>query len=150
MGAQTWLTYPSAISNKLTTELNTLADGSVCALSAEIDNSTNQHPFADFQLDLASLTISSTTAYVDVFAVPTVDATNYPDWSTGAVASYHWAYKIGTILVKNVSSTTARANVQECRIPPGKFKVAVRNGVGASFAGSGNTLGMRTYALNSA
>ena len=50
-----WLGYPAAVSNKLTTELNTLADGNVCALSAEIDNSTNLHRFADFQLDLASL-----------------------------------------------------------------------------------------------
>jgi hypothetical protein len=140
-----WLGYPSAVSNKLTTELNSLADGSVCALSAEIDNSSNLHRFADFQLDLASLTISSTSAYAHVFIVPTVDGTNYPDWTSGAYAAYHGQYYVGAINLKNVSATTARADLREISLPPGKFKVALRNGVGASLAASGNTLGMRSY-----
>jgi hypothetical protein len=145
MGNLLWETYPAASANKLTTELNSLADGNVCALGSEIDNSTNQHLYGDFQLDLASLTISSTSAYVDLYLVPTVDGTNYPDWSSGAVANYHQAYRAGTFLVKAVSATTARANAQEVRIPPGKFKPAVRNGTGAAFASSGNTVAMRSY-----
>jgi hypothetical protein len=144
-GNNLWLTYPAAISNKLTTELNSLADGSVTALSSEIDNISNQHMFADFQVDLASLTISSTSAFLTLFIVPTVDGTNYPDWTSGAEGNYHSQYKAEIILVKNVSATTARADCREVSIPPGKFKVALRNGTGASLASSGNTLGMRSY-----
>ena len=144
-GNNLWLPYQAAISNKLTTELNSLADGSVCALSAEIDNSSELLKFADFQLDLASLTISSTTAYVHIFFVPTVDGTNYPDWTSGAYANYHGQYFAGSVAVKAVSATTARASLWNLLIPANKFKVALRNGVGAAFASSGNTLGMRTY-----
>lgn len=140
-----WLTYPVASANVLTTELNSLADGSVTALSAEKDNSSLQHLFADFQLDLASLTISSTAAFASIYIVPTVDGTNYPDWASGAIPTYAAAYFRGTIPIKNVSAATARANFEEVRIPPGKFKVAIRNGVGASFAASSNTLAMRSY-----
>jgi len=140
-----WSGYLAASSNVLTTELNSLADGSVTALSSEVDNTTNKSMYADLQLDLASLTISSTTAYVDVFIVPTVDGTNYPDWTSGAVANYHQQYYAGSIAVKNVSAAAARANASYIQIPPGKFKWAVRNGTGASLAGSGNTLAARYY-----
>lgn len=140
--------YRAAAANVLTTELNSLATGSACALSAEQDNSTNLDILADFQLDLASLSISSTAAFVAVYIVPSVDGTNYPDWTSGAGAVYHSQYFVGTILVKNVSATTARANLSGIALPPGKFKVAVRNSVGVSFAASGNTLKMRTYAAS--
>lgn len=147
-GSILWLTYPAAASNCLTTELNSLADGNVCALGSEINNSTNQHLLADFQLDLASLTISSASAYCDIYLIPTVDGTNYPDFSSGAVANYHQQYRVGTILVKAVSATTARANLRGIEIPPGKYKPAVRNGVGATLAASGNTLAIRPYSAS--
>lgn len=140
--------YSAAAANALTTELNSLADGSVCALSSEIDNGSALDIFADFQLDLASLTISSTSAFVSVHIVPTVDGTNYPDWTAGAVGNYHQQYLAGVILIKNVSGAAARANLSGVALPPGKFKVALRNGVGAALASSGNTLAIRTYAVS--
>lgn len=140
-----WSGYRGSIANQLTTELNALADANVSALSAEIDNTSNKDTFADFQLDLASLTITSTNAFVTLFVVPTVDGTNYPDWTSGAVANYHQQYARGSAIVKNVSATTARVDIEEVRLPPGKFKVALRNGTGTALAASGSTLGMRTY-----
>lgn len=138
--------YTAAAASVLTTELNSLADGSVTALSSEQDNGTNLDSLADFVLDLASLTISSTSAFVSVYIVPTVDGTNYPDWTSGAVANYHGQYHVGPILVKNVTAATARAELTRVPLPPGKFKVAVRNGVGAALAAASNTLKIRTYA----
>lgn len=140
--------YRAAAASVLTTELNSLATGNACALSSEQDNGTNLDIYADFQLDLASLTISSSGAYVSVYIVPSVDGTNYPDWATGTGGGYQTQYLAGVILVKNVSATTARANLSGVALPPGKFKVAVRNTVGASFASSGNTLKIRTYAAS--
>lgn len=141
-----WSAYRAAIANQLTTELNSLADGTVCALSSQYDNTSNLDMFADFELDLASLTITSANAFVTIFIVPSIDGTNYPDWSTGTYAAYHSQYARGNGIVKAVSATTARVNIEEVRIGPNKFKVAVRNGLGVAFASSGNTLGMRTYA----
>jgi hypothetical protein len=146
--------YLASAANWLSTELNSLADGSVCALSSvggssgEFDNGTDLAIFADVQIDLASLTISSTSAFVAVYVIPTVDGTNYPDWSSGAVGNYHQQYLAGIAFVKNVSATTARANLTGVAMPPGKYKVAVRNGLGAAFASSGNTVKFRAYAAS--
>ena len=64
--------YSAAAANGLTTELNSLADGNVTALGSQIDNTSALDEFVDVQLDLASLTISSTSAYVTLFLVPAV------------------------------------------------------------------------------
>jgi len=139
--------YTAAIANVLTTELNTLTDGNVTALGPEQTN-TALDMVADFQLDLASLTITAATAFCYLYIVPSIDGTNYPDFSSGATANYHAAYMVATFLLKNVTTTTARANVSAVPLPPGKFKVALRNGTGASLAGSGNTVGIRAYAAS--
>lgn len=141
-----WSAYAAAIANGLTTELNSLADGSVTALGSQIDNTSSLYEFMDVQLDLASLTISSTSAYVTVFVVPSVDGTNYPDFTSGTYANYHGGYAVCNIPVKNVSATTARAMAVMIPIPPAKFKLAIRSGLGVSMAASGNTLGYRLYA----
>lgn len=140
------LGYQAAASNVLTTELNSLADGNVCALSSAVDNSSTLLKYADFQLDLASLTISSATAYVSLFIVPTVDGSNYPDFTSGAAANYHGQYYVAPLTFKVVTTTAVRANVSKVPLPPGLFKVSVRNGLGVSMASSGNTLAIRTYA----
>ena len=137
--------YHAAASNVLTTELNSLADGSVTALGTEEDNSTNKYLFADFQIDLASLTISSTSAWLGVYLIPTVDGTNYPDWSSGSFANYHSGYFAGAAFIKAVSSTAARADLRNVIVPPGKFKVAIRNATGVSLASSGNTAKIRYH-----
>lgn len=137
--------YTAALANVLTTELNSLADGTVTALGSQVDNTTNLDMVVDFQLDLASLTISSANAYVNVYIVPTIDGTNYPD-SVTTYANFMAGYLVGSIPVKAVSATTARATLTGILIGPGKFKVAVRSMLGVSMAASGNTLGIRAYA----
>lgn len=140
--------YNAAAASCLTTELNSLADAATSALGTEIDNTTNLNMMIDFELALASVTISSTTAYVVVYIVPTVDGTNYPDWGSSTYANYDAQYAVGTIAVKNVSSAAATAMLTGIPIGPGKFKVAARNMCGAAFASSGNTLKYRTYAAS--
>lgn len=140
--------YVAAAATALSTELNSLADGSVSALSAEIDNTTNLSMVLDAQLDLASLTISSSAAYCTLYVVPTVDGTSYPDWTSGAKAGYHDQYAVATIRLKAVSATTARANVARVDIPPGKFKLAIGSALGVGMASASNTLKYRTYAAS--
>jgi len=138
--------YTQSLTSVLTTEINSLADGNTTALGTAQDNTSNLDDTADFQLDLASLTISSTTAYCTVFIVPSVDGTNYPDWGSSAFANYDNQYVVGIILLKNVSAATARGMLTGIPIGPYKYKVALRNDTGATLASSGSTLGIRTYA----
>jgi hypothetical protein len=138
--------YTAAIATCLTTEMNSLADGSVTALSAEITNATNLDIQADFQLHLASVTISSTSAFVAIYLVPTPDGTTYPTWDSGAAPNYSSQYYIGNILVKNVSAAVYEGSAVGFALPPGKFKIALKNSCGAALAASGNTLSIRTYA----
>lgn len=141
--------YTAAIATCLTTELNSLADTQNSALSSQIDNGSNLDIYVDFQLHLASLTISSTAAYVTIFIVSTPDGTTYPNWDSGAAFNYQAQYYAATILCKNASSSVfegATNPPQSILLPPGKFKIALRNNVGAALASSGNTLSIRTYA----
>lgn len=140
--------YNASAADCLTTELNSLADAAISGLGTEIDNTTNLNMLIDFQVDLASVTISSTTAYVVVYVIPTLDGTNYPDWGSTTYANYDAQYAVGSIAVKNVSSAAAKAMLVGVEIGPGKFKCAVRNMTGAAFAASGNTLKYRTYAAS--
>lgn len=138
--------YTASAADALTTELNSLADGNCTALGSEIANGTNLDIFIDFEINLASVTISSTSAYLTVYLVPSLNGTDYPDWGSSAYANYNAQYAVGNIAVKNVSSAAARAQLTGIPLPPGDWKPAVRNMTGATLAASGNTLKYRTYA----
>lgn len=141
--------YTASLADCLTTELNSLADAAISGLGTAITNSSNLDMMIDFQIDLASLTISSTTAYVIVYLVPALDGTNYPDWGSTTYANYDAQYAVGPIAIKNVSAAAAKAVLEgTVRLGPGVYKAAVRNMTGAAFAASGNTLKYRTYAAS--
>lgn len=123
--------------------LNSLADGSVI-LGAEIDNTSNKYPLCDVALGLASVTIASLNAYVMIYVVPYISG--YPDFANGAVANYHHQYARCPIMVKAVSAAVATAHGEQIRLPPTKFKFAIRNGLGTAFPASGNTLVYQPYA----
>jgi len=138
--------YTAAIATCLTTELNSLADTNTTALSAQISNGTNLDLLVDFQLHLASVTISSVQAFGTIFLIPTPDGTTYPNWDAGTYANYLAQYYVGNILIKPVSAAVFEGASTQIMLPPGNFKVAYRNMTGAAHAASGNTLSLRTYA----
>lgn len=144
MAETTWSGYKAASATALTTELNSLANGSVSALSSEIDNSTNKYLFMDLELYLASLT-PTTGGYVSVYVVPSEDGTNYPSFDTGASpGDYNGNYFVTSFSTK--AATAAQRMVRrEILVPPGKWKIAVQNSCGAALAASGNTLSWRPY-----
>jgi hypothetical protein len=139
-----WKGYAAAAASRLTTELNSLANNSTSALSAEIDNTTNLYRFADFELNLASLTPTG-TPYVSVYIVPTIDGTNYPGWDAGASpGNANNNYWVGDIQLKAAAGTVLQA-LRGVLLPPGKYKVGLRNASGVTLASSGNTLDERQY-----
>lgn len=140
-----WSGYRTTETSVATTELDTITSGNVTALSAEIDNTSNKQPLADFELSLGSANVTSATAYVALFIVQTVDGTNYPDWTSGAYANYHGQYWVGNFLVK-ASNAAHTAHMRGVALPTGKFKIAFGNFTGVNTASSSNGCTMRDYA----
>ena len=77
--------YTQALTNVLTTELNTLTNNSYCTAGGAVDNTTNLDLFADFQCNVTFGTAPTTGTTLDLFLVPSLDGTNYADGG-GAVA----------------------------------------------------------------
>lgn len=127
-----------------TQKIDSLVDNEWTDLSDEIDNSTNKYPFADLDIALGSAAFTGVDCGIEVYIVPTVDGTNYPDW-TGNSASdapeqthYFAAFlpiKASTSAKRVVSSSQAAVE-----LPQGKFKFGIRSRANVALASSGNTL----------
>ncbi len=127
-----------------TQKIDSLANDEWTDLSDEIDNSSNKYPFADLDLVLGSAAFTGADAGIEVYIVPTVDGTNYPDWSGNATtdapeqAHYLAAFlplKASTAARRVVSSSQAAVE-----LPQGKFKFGIRSRANVALASSGNTL----------
>lgn len=139
-----WSGYKATAATTLTTELNSLANGSTTALSAEIDNTTNLYKYMDLELYVASAAFTG-TSYVSLYVVPTLDGTNYPDWDAGASPGLgNNNYWVGDLFLK--AATGAERHVlRGVLVPTGKFKTAAKNAGGVAMASSGNTVSYRMY-----
>lgn len=136
-----------------TQQINSLADNEWTDLGDEIDNTTNKYAFADVELVLGSAAFAGTDAGIEVYLVPTVDGTNYPDWTgnTTSDAPEQSQYFVTFLPLK--ASTAARrvaSGPQEwIALPQGKYKPAIRSRANVALAGSGNTLYLRPKSFDS-
>jgi len=130
----------------LTTELNTLADGSGTAYGPEV-GAANDPQLGMLYLHIASSSLAFTaTSRVDVFLVPsttTASGATYPTYTSGS--SYKLAegnYLVGSIAINPAtqSSNVVDEVLPDVRIPAGFFKAILVNHAGVTLPGSGNTL----------
>ena len=128
---------PETTASALTTELNSLGNGSVSSASAAIDNETDLYRYVSLELYLASLNPTG-TPIVQVYINPSLDGTNYED-TTPPSFSLLTTFDLAT------GSATKRRVRFNIPIPPLKFKLIVKNGSGVAFAASGNTLKYRRH-----
>lgn len=127
-----------AFSSVLTTEINSLADGSTTAASSAQDNSTNLYGFADLSIVLGAINPTSAAARVEVHIVPRLaDGSTYADISAATV--------VGSVVVDTTGSNTKEAMLRGVLVPPGFFKWALTNRTGVTLAASGNTASARLY-----
>ncbi|MGE3620741.1 MAG: hypothetical protein AB7L84_09790 [Acidimicrobiia bacterium] len=134
----------ASIATALSTELNSLANNSLTAASSAIDNTSALELFADLELVVAAQgSARSAGAVVDVYIVPSVDGTNYADLEATC------SEPIATFAL-DAATTARRLAARDIPIPPGLFKLAVRNRTGQSFASSGSTLKYRTHSVQQA
>lgn len=130
----------------LTTELNSLANGSGTAYGPEV-GAANDPQLGMLYLHLASNSLAFTaSSYLRVFFVPsttTASGATYPTYTSGA--SYKLAesnYFVGNIYI---NPATQSANVVDevlpnIIMPCGFFKTIVVNSSGVPLPASGNTL----------
>ncbi len=124
-----------------------LTDNEWTNLSDEIDNTTNKYPYCDIDLVLASAAFTGADCGMEIYFVPTVDGTNYPDWTgdstSDAPEQAHYYVAFLPIKASTSAKRVVSASQADIEYPQGKFKVGVRSRANVSLATSGNTLYLR-------
>lgn len=134
MAAAKWGT-PTTIATALTTELNSLANGSTSTASSAYDNETNKHKFVNVEVYLASLTPTGSPS-ISVNILPTLDATNYADAGSDTAV----------IVLPLTTSTSAKRKIAvNIPAPPFSLKFSLTNNSGVSLPASGNTVKYRFH-----
>lgn len=141
MATEKWSDF-SARGAVLTTEMDSLANGSRSVLGTEVDNNANNDRFA--VLELVTQFGSSPTDYstIDVYMVPAVDGTNYGDGSDTVRPSQDDF--VGAFQLRATTSQQ-RLFTKPFELLPCKFKFLVYNGSGQSMGGTGNSLNLHTF-----
>jgi hypothetical protein len=142
--------YKAAAQAGLGTELNSLANATWSALSGEMDNSTNGYMFADFEFAMASITPTGADAAVELYLVPSVDDTQFPTYTESGAAEEQEnnQYFVGSVTL----SLDAEVHIHTLRgieLPPGKWKIGVRNQSNVALAASGSTVKWRPWQYSS-
>ncbi len=137
MSINRWAT-PEAISTLLTTELNSLADLTMSAVSAAVDNETDRFLFVNLEINLVSLTPAS-GAVIAVYFFPTLDGTNYFDVDS------NFLDRALTTITLHAATGAQRIGREGVELPPLKGKFALMSFVGVSLGASGNTLKIRRH-----
>jgi len=143
--------YKAAAQTALSTELNSLANDTWSSLSAEIDNSVSLFLFADIEFDLGSITPTGADAAVELYLVPSVDDTQYPTFTeTGSADEQeNNQYFVGAVTL-SLDAEVQIHTIRGIELPPGKFKLGVRNRANVGLAASANTIKWRPWQYSSA
>ena len=150
-----WESPTVSLTSLLTTSLNSLAnDTTDDGAQTAINNETNLCTFMDLELTLGSLDLSAQdNPAVVIYLIESVDGgTDFDTYSDNVSAddSCPPGDKICAIIgLRPGTGAEAKTAIKSMiPIPPGRFKLLLRNKTGVSFAASGNILAYRTYNLN--
>ena len=136
-----------------TQKIDSLTDNEWTDLSDEIDNTTNLYLGADLELVLGSAAFTGTDSGVEIYIVPTVDGTNYPDWTgnstSDAPEQVHYFATFLPLKAATAAKRVASSPRSLIEYPQGKFKFGMRSRANVTLAGSGNTLSLRPKSYQS-
>lgn len=126
--------------------LASLTDNEYTDLSDAIDNSTNKYAFADIEIVLASAAFSGTDSAIEISIVPSVDGTNYGQWTGNGTSDEQEnnAYSVGSVTTTGTTASQ-RMTLRDVPLPNGLFKFGFRNRTNVSLAASGNTAKWRPH-----
>ena len=100
----------------------------------------------DIEIVLGSAAFTGTDSMIEIYLVPSVDGTNYGDW-TGNVTTDEQEnnkYYVGQVTTSGATAAQ-RMTLREVKIPPGLYKYGFRSRAGVSLAASGNTVKWRPH-----
>ncbi len=149
-----WEGATVSLTSYLTATLNSLANNTT-DIGVAINNESNLCTFMDLELTLASLNLSAqTNPSVVAYLLESVDGgTDFDTGSDNESADDNCppADKICAIFgLRPYSGAEAKTAIKSMiPIPPGRFKLMIRNKTGVAFGASGNVLAYRTYNLQS-
>jgi len=126
--------------------LDSLTDNEWTDESDAIDNSTNLYIFADIEIVLASAGFTGTDSGIDIYLIPSVDGTNYGDW-TGNVTTdeqENSGYYVGSVTTSGATAAQ-RLVCRNILLPNGLYKYGFRSRAGVTLASSGNTVKWRPH-----
>lgn len=128
--------------------LDSAVDDEYTDLSDEIDNSTNKYLMADIEVVLASAAFTETDSAIEIFLVPSVDGTNYPNWTGNGTAAEqeNLNYFVGMVITSGATEAQ-RMVLRNVELPNGKYKLAFRNRGGVALAASGNSASLRPHSV---
>jgi hypothetical protein len=134
----------------LSTELNSLANGSYTVASAAYDNTpggTNNYTGAIFQMAVTFGSNATANTTVDLWGVPALDGTNYAD-APSATNPAPDCY-IGSFVCRAATAhlMTIGSMQNPVRLPPNLVKFYAKNGAGVAFPASGSTIKMEALRL---
>lgn len=136
--------YSASIASILTTELNSLANGSASSASAAVDNTSNLDLYHDLTLTVAAQGVArSAGASVSVYMTMALDGTNYDD--TNATTA-----ELVAVFPLDAATTARQSTRRDVPVPPGLFKYFVVNSTGQAFAASGSLLEWRGHSIETA
>ncbi len=131
------------ITTLLDVELNALASNAAAEDAAFYDNATNDYIWGDFELVLASLTPTGTPT-IELYILPALDGTNYPDRTLTATAVLPASCFRG-VFVPTTSAGAKRLYLGGIVLPPSIFKAALMNKTGVALGATLNTLKFTPY-----
>lgn len=137
-----------------TQQINSLTDNEWTDLSDEVDNTTNLYAFADLDLVLGSAAFTGADSGIEVYIVPTVDGTNYPDWTGNSTSDApeqgHYFAAFLPLKAATAAKRVVSSSGDAIELPQGKFKFGIRSRANVTLAASGNTLYFRPKSYQSA
>lgn len=128
--------------------LDSLTDNEWTDLSDAVDNTSNKYTVVDLEIALGSAAFTGTDSGIEVYIVPSVDGTNYGDW-TGNVTSDEQennGYFVGFVTTSGATAAQ-RLTLRNIVIPPGLYKYGFRNRGGVTLAASANTVKWRPHSF---
>jgi len=137
---------PRAVATVMSTELNSLANGSQASSSATYANQTNLDLYADIEVLLASLS-PSTGAYISLYVLESIDGTNFPAQSAADLRLTS-TQLLCTIPIGTTAATAQRVVVRNVLLPPAVFTLVLDNQTGVALNASGNTVKFAAYNVN--
>jgi len=129
----------------LSTEMNSLANGSASALGATHNQDTNLDAMATAELNVTFGSAPTASSTVELWMVPAVDGTNFGDWTSGASYRTSGAILCGMFELDAVTTAQKKPLKGIFHLPAIDVKFAVVNRSGAAFPASGSTVKLTTW-----